>query len=197
MQPEIVTPNKTVTDNELRALLKQIDEGEQSALMMLYDKTHRLVFGIVLKILDDKAAAEETLLDTYTQVWTQVGSYDPGLYGPLEWLTTIARDRAIAKLHLSQRDKRRTPASAAGLDSPATVAPEQQKKARSALGSLLAAQQEILQWAYYTGLSYGEIAARMGKPTGAVKTHTRLALTKLEGLLHTSSEKNSYTSGKS
>jgi RNA polymerase sigma-70 factor (ECF subfamily) len=63
-----------------------------------------------------------------------------------------------------------------------TVAPEQQKAARALIASLIPAQQEILEWAYFSGLSCGEIAAQIGKPVGAVKTHTRLALSKLEDL---------------
>ncbi len=98
----------------------------------------------------------------------------------LEWLATVARGRAIIRLHWSKRDKRRRPVPAISLDSSLTVAPEQQKSARSLIASLVPTQQEILEWAYYSGLSCGEIAAQIGKPLGAVKTHARLALSKLE-----------------
>ena len=65
-----------------------------------------------------------------------------------------------------------------------TVAPDRQELARNTLGSLVPAQQEILGWAYYSGLSCSEIAAQIGKPVGAVKTHARLGLNKLSDLFH-------------
>lgn len=63
-----------------------------------------------------------------------------------------------------------------------TVDPERQELARVSIGSLVPAQQEILAWAYYSGLSGTEIAAQIGKPIGAVKTHVRLGLNKLSEL---------------
>jgi DNA-directed RNA polymerase specialized sigma24 family protein len=68
------------------------------------------------------------------------------------------------------------------MDPAMTVDPEQQKYARAAVGSLTAIQKEILDWIYYSGLSCSEIATHLGKPIGAVKTHARLGLSKLEEL---------------
>jgi RNA polymerase sigma-70 factor (ECF subfamily) len=168
----------------IASLLKQVGKGDRSALLVLYDRTSPLLFGIVLRVLGDKALAEEALLDVYTHIWSQTGAYNPGLFTPLEWLVAVARSRAIARLHQTKRDKRRQKAAAGLTDSPMTVAPEQQKAARASIASLIPAQQEILEWAYYSGLSCGEIAVQIGKPVGAVKTHARLALSKLEDLPH-------------
>jgi RNA polymerase sigma-70 factor (ECF subfamily) len=164
------------------ALFRKIGEGDRSALIALYDRTHRLVFGIVGRILGDKTTAEETLLDVYTHVWTHPGSYDPKTLAPMEWLMTVARTRAVARLYWNRQErKRRTPPAGDG-NTAMTVAPEHQRIARSAVASLVPAQREILESAYYSGLSAAEIAAQIGKPIGAVRTHARIALNKLDAL---------------
>ncbi len=163
------------------ALIRKIQGGDQSALAALYDRTSRLLFGLVLRVLGDRTLAEETLLDVYTCVWKQAASYDPGLL-PLEWLTAIARTRAIARLHWSNRDRGKRELTARELYPTMTVAPEQQKLARSSIESLVPMQREILDWACYSGMTCSEIAAQTGKPLGAVKTHARLGLSKLSEL---------------
>jgi RNA polymerase sigma-70 factor (ECF subfamily) len=164
-------------------LIEKIGQGDRAALSSFYDKTARLIFGLVLRVLEDRAPAEEALLDIYTRVWTQSAQYDPGI-PPLEWLMTIARPIAISKLHAAKRGKEKRVFHSANRDSPATAAPEQQKLARASMESLFPAQRDVLNQAYYSGLSCGEIAAQTGKPPGAAKTHARLGLNKLGDLLH-------------
>jgi RNA polymerase sigma-70 factor, ECF subfamily len=163
------------------ALIRKIQDGDLSSLAILYDKTGRLLFGIISKVLRDRVLAEETLLDVYTYIWKEASSYDPGRL-PLEWLTTIARTRAIAKLHWRKRIRKTREFSTGSPDSIITVAPEEQKLARSALESLIPMQREILDWIYYSGLSCNEIAAQIGKPLGAVRTHACLGLSKLNDM---------------
>ena len=170
-----------LSNETIVALLQRIGEGDVSALSTLYDKTNRLLYGLVLRILGERTSAEEALLDVYTHIWKEPASFDPVL-SPLEWLTTIARARAIARLHWNKQLKRKSAFQARNLDPSMTVAPDRQELARQAMGSLVPAQQEILGWAYYSGLSCAEIAAQIGKPVGAVKTHARLGLNKLSDL---------------
>jgi RNA polymerase sigma-70 factor (ECF subfamily) len=173
-----------MNDEIASALIKKIGEGDRSALTSLYDRTNRLIFGIVARVLGDKTSAEEVLLDVYTRIWSKAGSYDSQLLTPLEWLITVARNYAIAMLHWSKQDKRKRKSPTGSMESTITVAQEQQKIARSSIAALVPAQQEILEWAYYSGLSCNEIAAQIGKPLGAVKTHARLGLCKLDSLFH-------------
>jgi RNA polymerase sigma-70 factor (ECF subfamily) len=179
LEQQIPASRESALSNEsIIALIRKIEGGDASALILLYDATSRLTFGLIMRILGDRAFAEETLLDVYTHLWKHAGSYDPGM-APLEWLLTIARTSAVARLHWSKRDSR-APESPAGNVPPAmTVAPEQQKIARSSLGSLPSAQRELLEWAYYGCISCSEMAAQIGKPLGAVKSHLRLGLVKL------------------
>jgi len=183
-----------LTSEAAVALLKKIQDGDKSALAILYDKTSPLLFGLVLRTLGNRALAEEALLDVYTHIWRHAASYDPRLL-PLEWMTAIARARAVAKMHWSKQDRKKRELSARGPDSPMTVAPEQQKIARDAMGSLAPTQREIIDWIYYSGLSCGEIAAQIGKPIGAIRTHARFGLSKLSDALRPLFEDGEDTTG--
>ena len=92
-------------DQEWVALIKRVADGDQSALTTLYDSTSRLVFGLILRVLGDRATAEEVLLDVFTQVWRQAALYDRSRGAPLAWLLTIARSRAIDRLQSGKHDQ--------------------------------------------------------------------------------------------
>jgi len=160
-------------------------------LTTLYDSTSRLVFGLVLRILNDRSTAEEVLLDVYTQVWRQASSYDSKRGAPLAWMMTIARSRAIDRLRSGRQEQQnREPLESIGEarskgESPeeATEISERQKIVREALDTLSTEQREVLELAYFSGLSHSEIALQLGQPLGTVKTRTRLGMMKLRELL--------------
>ncbi|MGH9766511.1 MAG: sigma-70 family RNA polymerase sigma factor [Blastocatellia bacterium] len=191
MQPAIDTAETRARDQDLISLVQRVATGDQSALAALYDTTNRLVYGLVLRVLGDASSAEEVLLDVYTQVWRQAASYDTNRGAPLAWLTTIARSRAIDRLRSGWQDQRRKePLEVLG-DAMAdgaspeemTVASERQKFVREALNSLTPEQREVIELAYYSGLSHSEIAAKLNQPLGTVKTRTRLGMMKLREAL--------------
>lgn len=178
-------------DRELIALVQRIAQGDQAALATLYDQTNRLVYGLILRVLGDTSTAEEVLLDVYTQVWRQAANYDTSRGTPLAWLTTVARSRAIDRLRSGWQDQqRKEPLDAVG-DAPAcsanpeetTVASERQRFVRAALAELSPEQREVIELAYYAGLSHSEIAAKLNQPLGTVKTRTRLGMMKLRDAL--------------
>jgi RNA polymerase sigma-70 factor, ECF subfamily len=179
-------------------LIRQIAAGDQQALTALYDGTNKLVFGLTLRILGDRSVAEEVLFDVYTQVWRQASRYDPSRGGPLGWITTIARSRAIDRLRsdkpLQQEDElsdttasRET--SAASPETNAAIS-EMREIVRGALDLLSAEQREIIELAYYSGMTQTEIAAHLNLPLGTVKTRTRLAMMKLRDTLKPVMEKS-------
>ena len=191
MQPAIDTAETRARDQDLISLVQRVATGDQSALANLYDTTNRLVYGLVLRVLGDASSAEEVLLDVYTQVWRQAASYDASRGAPLAWLTTIARSRAIDRLRSGWQDQRRKePLDALG-DAPGgeaspeemTVASERQRFVREALNSLTPEQREVIELAYYSGLSHSEIAEKLNQPLGTVKTRTRLGMMKLREAL--------------
>lgn len=178
-------------DQELISLVQRIAKSDQSALATLYDTTNRLTYGLILRVLGDASTAEEVLLDVYTQVWRQAANYDTGRGSPLAWITTIARTRAIDRLRSGWQDKQRKEPLDLLNDREATAAnpeeaslnSERQRFVRTALGSLTPEQREVIELAYYGGLSHSEIAAKLNQPLGTVKTRTRLGMIKLREAL--------------
>jgi RNA polymerase sigma-70 factor (ECF subfamily) len=176
---------------ELRRLIGTIAAGDQFALAQLYDMTSRVAFGLVLRIVGDLAVAEEVTLDVYTQVWRQATAYDSSRGTPLAWLQTIARTRAIDRLRSGKQDKQRSKPleyansikSAAGDPEESSALSERQRLVRDALAVLSTDQREVIELAYYQGLSQSEIACALGQPLGTVKTRTRLGLMKLRETL--------------
>src|SRR5215813_14176559 len=191
VQPAIDTAETRARDQDLIALVQRVATGDQSALAALYDATNRLVYGLVLRVLGDMSSAEEVLLDVYTQVWRQAGSYDASRGAPLAWLTTIARSRAIDRLRSGWQDQRRKESLDVLGDAPAgTASPEEtaaeserQRLVREALNLLTPEQREVIELAYYSGLSHSEIAEKLKQPLGTVKTRTRLGMMKLREAL--------------
>jgi RNA polymerase sigma-70 factor (ECF subfamily) len=180
LDQENQTLDKTGLDNaSLSELVKKVGEGDATAFAALYDGTSSLVFGLLLRILADRTTAEETLLDVYTRIWMESASYAPGSFMPLEWIITIARTCAITKLDATREGRKRSLAAPPETETKTIVSPAMQNHARAALDSLTGPQKEFLEWAFYTGLSSSEIAVRIGRPAGAVKTHTRIGMSKL------------------
>jgi len=185
------TAEARARDQEWVALIQKIADGDQTALATFYDSTNRLVYGLIMRVLGDASAAEEVLLDVYTQVWRQATSYDAQRGTPLAWLTTIARSRAIDRLRAGWQDQQRkepletlgeAPTSAANPEE-MTVASERQRLIRAALETLSPEQREVIELAYYSGLSHSEIASKLNQPLGTVKTRTRLGMMKLREAL--------------
>lgn len=178
-------------DQELISLVQRIAKSDQSALATLYDTTNRLAYGLILRVLGDASTAEEVLLDVYTQVWKQAANYDTGRGSPLAWITTIARTRAIDRLRSGWQDRQRKEPldllndreTTAASPEEASVNSERQRFVRTALSSLSPEQREVIELAYYGGLSHSEIAAKLNQPLGTVKTRTRLGMMKLREAL--------------
>ncbi|MBL8207493.1 MAG: sigma-70 family RNA polymerase sigma factor [Blastocatellia bacterium] len=173
------------------AQIAQIATGDQAALAQFYELTNRMAFGLILRILSDRSTAEEVLLDVYTQVWRQAGHYNRERGTPLAWLTTIARTRALDRLRSGRQEMQRkeslevvAEARSLAADPEETAASnEHQQLVRRALAKLTVEQRQILELAYFSGLSHSEIAAHLGQPLGTVKTRARLGMLKLKEML--------------
>ncbi|HYH84331.1 MAG TPA: sigma-70 family RNA polymerase sigma factor [Pyrinomonadaceae bacterium] len=189
--PKPTTP--TAADASVRQveLIRGVAGKDQQALAALYDATSRTVYGLLLRILADASAAEEVLLDVYSQVWRQAAAYTQERGAPLAWLTTIARSRAIDRLRRGRLERQRTePLDAATHGGSVGARAEDDVMARevgavvrAALESLPPEQREVIELAYFGGLSHSEIAAERGLPLGTVKTRTRLGMMRLRETL--------------
>ena len=174
------------------ALIRGVAERDQQALASLYDATSRTVYGLLLRILSDASAAEEVLLDVYAQVWRQAAAFSPDRGTPLAWLTTIARSRALDRLRRGRLEQQRTEPldlTAARVAAAGASAEEEAEAretgafVRAALEALAPEQREVIELAYYGGMSHSEIAAARGLPLGTVKTRTRLGMMRLREIL--------------
>jgi RNA polymerase sigma-70 factor (ECF subfamily) len=183
----VVESAHRVEQQEWGELIARTAQGDQAALALLYDRTSPWVYGMAMKILGDREAAEDVTLEVYTQVWRQASLYDAQRGTPGGWLTTLARTRAIDRFRADYLEKgRRIPLETASeLPSDATdpeqdsVGRERRRLVQKALALLPPEQREAIALAYFWGLSHSEIAEQLKAPLGTVKTRIRMGMLKL------------------
>jgi len=162
-------------------LIRRLTRGDHNALGEFYDLFAGLVNGLAIRILRDRAEAEDVVQEVFVQVWRQADRFDPARGSPESWLCTIARSRALDRLRrrASRREEPEGPAPG-GVDAPRT---EEALAVRKALETLSPEQRRALELAYYEGLTHSEIAARLGEPLGTIKTRIRTAMIRLRDVL--------------
>ena len=175
-------------------LVRAIAAGEQLALHALYERTHRLVFTLVVRLTGNRETAEELTLDVFHDVWRRAPRYDPANGTVLGWIMNQARSRAIDRLRFEQRKKRvathtdEAPGATAGEVADDLVQMKQQNRAlRAAVMGLALQEREVIEAAFFSGMTHAEIAAHLHQPLGTVKTRIRSGLHKLRYLLATES----------
>ena len=172
-------------------LLSRLLQRDVSAFEELYDRHSRLVYGLVLRILQQAATAEEVMQDVFLQLWRNAGRYDSSRGPFVPWLLTMARNRALDHLRLKGERQRRREELPDEL--PTVVsAPEFEKdlddkrraeRVRALMASLNPQQKKAIELAYFEGMSHSEIAAALKEPLGTVKSWIRTGLIRLkEGL---------------
>lgn len=179
--PEDGTSGDSVAD-----LLVRVADGDQAAFAELYDMLASRVFGLILRIVVDRAQSEEVLQEVFFEVWQSADAFAPNRGQGRSWVLTIAHRRAVDRVRSAQaageRDVRvglrelHTPA--APVDEQVEIRIESRRVAR-ALQALPEAQREALTLAYFGGYSQSEIAALSGTPLGTIKTRMRDGLSRL------------------
>lgn len=184
------------TETSLASLFSGMAEGDQGALAQLYDATNRQVYGLALRIVSDAADAEEVTLDVYTQAWRQAARFDPTRGEPITWLLTLAHSRAIDRLRSRGGARKREQTLDAVVQLPAGDADPEHSSAlaerarfvRKALSALSPEQREVIELAYFEGLTHVEIADRIRQPLGTAKSRIRLGMARLREALALSCE---------
>jgi len=164
-------------------LLARLQKRDPEALAELYDRYGRMVYGLILRMVQDRGIAEDLVQETFLRVWNRAAGFDSdrGAVGP--WLLAVARNRAIDYLRYHGRrcessldlNETEHPAPFAALQTGA-LRFDIIKLVKDALARLNPQQREAIELAYFEGMSQTEIAERMGQPLGTVKTWMRRAL---------------------
>ena len=182
-------PKTLVLEEEWVALVRSVSAGDQLALHALYQRSHRVVFTLAMRITKSRETAEEVTLDVFYDVWRRAFTYDPGNGTVLGWIMNQARSRSIDRLRFEQRKKRadRNDDGVQTTDVPderdQVVAKQESAMLRNALAALTPDERQAIESAFFGELTYAEVAARLAQPLGTVKTRIRSALHKLRHVL--------------
>lgn len=184
---------RLVSEREWVELVRAVAAGNQSALHGLYERAHRVVFTLAVRITLDRESAEEVTLDVFHDVWRRACRYDPVNGTVLGWIMNQARSRAIDRVRFDHRLKRREPqgdepaqiAEAARSPDPCDIVElrQQGRALTAALAVLTPEERQVIESAFLAGLTHVEVAARLNQPLGTVKTRIRSGLRKLREAL--------------
>jgi RNA polymerase sigma-70 factor (ECF subfamily) len=170
-------------DRAERRLAARLRAGDADALAAAYDAYGAATFGLLVRMLGDRAAAEDVQQQVFTEVWRRAGDYDPRRAGLLTWVLTIARSRAID--HLRRRvPEPRDPQ----LPDPRTVEAEgdallERWRVAQLFGRLPRDERALLRLRFYDGRSQSEISAATGIPIGTIKARMVRGLTRLREMI--------------
>lgn len=173
----------------LLELLADVAQGNKSAFARLYGLTNRKLFGIALRILRDRALAEDVLQETYLKIWRNASGYDPAISSPMSWMATIVRHGAIDALRKRQFEAAGTEDEILTLASddpdPAEEIDLAQLRplALAAFAQLPKDKRRLIVLAYLRDQSRHELSMRLGVPTNTIKTHLRRALLEMRATM--------------
>lgn len=182
------TATETLEDRDLMVL---VAGGDAPAFEAIYDRHSDRVYALALRVTGRRRAAEEAVQDVFLELWRRASSYDPDRAALRTWLLAMVRNRSIDWLRREARHDRSLPIDnalverleAADRIDLEVVAREESHDARRLLLDLPAEQQQVIELAYFKGLTQTEIALRLSIPLGTVKGRHRLGLTKMRRAL--------------
>jgi RNA polymerase sigma-70 factor (ECF subfamily) len=175
-------------------LMSHIAEGQEAALALLYERYAAAVMGLAFKVVGDRSVAEEIVQETFYRVWDKSRSFHEQKGSVTSWLFRIARNLAIDSLRRQQvrpqavesepeaEHIERTRSSSANVVEAAWLAIKREQ-VQTALRQLPEEQRQVMELAYFGGLTRREIAAETGVALGTIHTRARLALQKLQQTL--------------
>jgi RNA polymerase sigma-70 factor, ECF subfamily len=174
-------------------LMARIGDRQPEALRLLYNRHSPVLLGLCLRVLKDRAEAEQILIDVFWEAWERADRYDPSRAAPRTYLTMMTRSRALDVLR-----RRRAALGNAGNDRSATtfaldgtlpstelaplnrmLAGERSESVRDALLSLDDDERSLIEACFYDGYTHAALAAKLRQPLGTVKTRIRRGLARL------------------
>ena len=166
-------------EHDLRA---RLIAREPQALTDVYDHFVRSVFGLAARVSCDRHAAEDITQEVFIKVWNEPEGFDPARGSMRTWLAMLAHSGAVTWVRRSEAERRRerrgaesAPVTSGGVEE-AVESVIVSERARVALAALPAEQRRTIELAYLKGLTYREVAERLGIPEGTAKSRIRLGL---------------------
>jgi RNA polymerase sigma-70 factor (ECF subfamily) len=166
------------------ALVLALRQREKIAIEALYDMYSSSLFGVIVRIVNDEAVAEDVLQDTFIKIWNSFSSYDAGKGRLFTWMVNIARNLSIDKIRskdFKNQGKNQE------LENNVTFIDEQRNTVykpelldiKELVGTLKPEQKSILDLVYFKGYTHVEAADELGVPLGTIKTRIRMAISQL------------------
>ena len=167
--------------SEDAALLRKLSGADRDAFAQVYDRHAALVYGIAKRLLGNSAQAEDVTQSVFLQLWTRPSTFRGGNF--VAWLATVARNAAIDVLRGAEM-RTREPQMPLELASPVDLDDEIAQRmlegqVADALQALPPEQREPIERAYFEGLSYREVAEKLGMPLGTIKSRIRAGLRRM------------------
>lgn len=167
-------------------LVRRMADADHAAMAEFYDRTSALVFGLALRITGEHGLAEDVAVEVFAQIWKQAADFDPNRGSAVAWLMTVTRSRALDVRRSRRREQANEPLDAASdvcCDRPGpealSDAAERRRIVQGALATLSGDLRQVVELAYFAGLSHSQIADRLDQPLGTVKTRIRSAMLQL------------------
>ena len=176
----------------LAALVEQMAQGRQEALARLYDETSSMLNGLLLRILERPEDAEEVLLDVYMKAWKYAARYTDKRGSVQAWLMIMARNAAIDRIRQKRAQPKTLafepestpePESTEASPEEQTAERERRRRVQLVLNELPPEQREVVELAFFGGLTHAELAERLREPLGTIKSRIRMGLLRLRGLI--------------
>jgi len=171
-------------------LIERIAEQDEAAMAELYDRASQLVYSLCRRIVGDSDAAETAALDTFMQVWRTADSFDDSRGSVEAWLLTLARSRSLDQRRRISATREAPSDVEASDDRPEEAPPslsaqrETDSIVHNALDRVSHQEREVIDFAYFEGMSHSQIADHLNTPVGTVKSRIRSGVGKLRQILH-------------
>jgi len=174
--------------SDVEDMILSVAGGDRTAFLSLYDATSAKLFGVCLRVLNDRAEAEDVLQEVFLKVWRNADRYTANGLSPMTWLITVARNAAIDRLRARKPSTdddsalERMAASGPGPEASAIAAGEARRIAEC-LGELDPRRADAVRGAYLDGQSYNDLARRFDVPLNTMRTWLRRSLQSLRECL--------------
>jgi RNA polymerase sigma-70 factor (ECF subfamily) len=182
-------PRAAPAEQDWVILVQAIASGNQAALHTLYERAHRIVFTLIIRLAANRETAEEITIDVFHDIWRSASRYDAANGTVLAWIMNQARSRTIDRLRFESRKKRspqrddEPPTQIVADPHDALEFHEQALSLRTALTALTIEEQQAIEATFFGGLTHVEAAARLSQPLGTIKTRIRSGMHKLRRAL--------------